>query len=155
MRYTYPAYDAECIPLRKPRQSVGSSVREFSCSVAFGGIKSGGYRPKCLYAGQNGFGPIFMGSDFAHAAAVAEHGGAVFVQNDLCGFYVVRADAVVAFNQWHLVGVDGGFADQAMQQVFADFFGQEFRPIHVLEDGGSEMKAMRAHGGDEAGDNAA
>ncbi len=84
----------------------------------FGSSQSGGYCPKGLHAGQNGFGPAFMGADFAHATAMTEDGGAVLMQDDLCGLNVVRADAVVAFNQRNLLGVDGGFAYQAMQKVF-------------------------------------
>lgn len=83
----------------------------------------GNDRAKGLHAGEDGFGPALVGADFAHAAAVFEHCGALVVQDDLCGFDIGGADAVVVFDERDLRRVDGGFANQAVQKVFIDFFG--------------------------------
>ena len=96
-----------------------------------------------------------MGADFTHAAAMLKHRRAVTIQYFLRSIHIIRADAVVLFNQGNLAWVNGGFADQSVQQILFDLGAQEFGDVQVLKHRSGEMKAMRSQSGDQTGDDAA
>ena len=82
-----------------------------------------------------------MGGGLAHAAVHLEDGGGVRHEDAARFLEVVGVDAEARFDEPDLVRMDGGFAEQPLQEVEFDFLGQHLRVVDAFANGSGQTEA--------------
>ena len=95
--------------------------------------------------------PSAVGGDFTHRIVHFEDRRAGVVHDAQRRFHVVVVDAVMLLNQGDLAGVNGGFANQSVGNVFFNFLRQQSRLAQVLEHWRGQPKAVGHKSGDQSG----